>query len=255
MAGTTTVSKAVFVAESQGVEQTAAALTKLGGAAKGAGTAAQQAQKALLGKEGSKAFAASVDQSTRAMAQMERQANRLQSSLDPVHRATVQLATVEAQVAKLVDARTISVARGNELLVAAAEKYGKFGKSAKEANDNIKLGAGQVQNLSFQLNDAVTMLAMGASPFQIMASQGGQVVQALGDHPGGVTGSLKAMGAGILALATPTNLAIAGLTAAAGAALYFGTRADSSVKTAAESLERYKRLLDDLGVGYKSAIR
>lgn len=273
MAGTTTVSKAVFVAEEKGVAATVASLSKLAGQAgqTGAATSAfsKQASTALaqfakaredamkgaasLAPAGDKAFVRVQQENAKAVRVVAKEIEGLTSRLDPAHKAMTMFAQDQSRINALAAAGAISFEQQNQLLTLSAAKYKQMGDGAKGANDNIKLTGNQVQNLGYQLNDVATMAAMGASPFQIIASQAGQVVQALSDGPGGVRGSLKAMGAGILAVATPTNLAIAGLTAAAGAALYFGTRADSSVKTAAESLERYKRLLDGLQVGYKSA--
>ena len=81
------------------------------------------------------------------------------------------------------------------------------------------LAAHQFASLGFQINDVVTMLAMGASPFMIIASQGGQIYQILGSSPQGVGGALKEIGARMLALATPTNLAIAGIVGIGAAAV------------------------------------
>lgn len=42
---------------------------------------------------------------------------------------------------------------------------------------NLKLSGFQKTNLSYQVNDVLTMAAMGANPAQILASQGGQIAQ------------------------------------------------------------------------------
>lgn len=71
-------------------------------------------------------------------------------------------------------------------------------KNTTAANDNFSKVTGiagyQVRNLGFQLNDVATMLAMGASPFQILASQGGQVYQILASSEKGVIGAIKGSG-------------------------------------------------------------
>lgn len=51
---------------------------------------------------------------------------------------------------------------------------------ARNAAGGFKLAAHQAGQLSFQLNDIATMTAMGASPLQIITSQGGQIYQIFG---------------------------------------------------------------------------
>src|SRR5690606_10707946 len=77
----------------------------------------------------------------------------------------------------------------------------------------------QMANLSYQLNDVVSGLAMGQRPLQILTQQGGQVVQALGQGPGGVGGSLRA----IVGLINPVvaGFVALGAVVGTGAALYF----------------------------------
>jgi hypothetical protein len=70
-------------------------------------------------------------------------------------------------------------------------------KKAEEANARLAKGVGlnayAWQNLSFQVNDVVTSLASGISPFQTLAQQGGQIYQILQTSQGGVGGALKAI--------------------------------------------------------------
>lgn len=111
----------------------------------------------------------------------------------------------------------------------------KAGAASKGANDNLKQTGTLFQQMSYQGNDAITMLLSGSSLFQVVATQGGQIVQALGDHPGGVTGALSAMGEAALSAAT----AIGPLKLALGAA---------GLGVAAYALVSYARMqpLDDL---------
>lgn len=69
----------------------------------------------------------------------------------------------------------------------------------------------QMMNLSRQMNDVATMALMGASPFQIITSQAGQVYQVLQEGQGGVTGSLKYLGEQLMGLVTPARAVAAGL--------------------------------------------
>lgn len=86
--------------------------------------------------------------------------------------------------------------------------------AAIAANDNMRYARQRMLNMTYQINDIGTMLATGASPFMILASQGGQVAQILGDHPNGVAGGLKETGRAAAGLATrlaPIGIAVGGL--------------------------------------------
>ena len=140
------------------------------------------------------------------------------------------------------------MAKVDAATVAASGGLTSMGAAATVANDNIRLTRGQVQGLGYQINDVGTMLAMGASPFQVMASQAGQVVQVLGDGPRGVRGSLIAMknaaiagGASLASALGPVGIAVAGVTAAVGALAYAFR---DSLPDAATVLERHSQILD-----------
>ncbi|WP_099866070.1 TIGR02594 family protein [Pararhizobium haloflavum] len=188
-----------------------------------------------------------------AVARQSEDVARLRAQIDPYGAAQARLNQELAEYNALAASGAIS---SSELAQATAMANQRFSDTAQRlgvANDNIRLSGMQMQNLGYQVNDVATMLLMGASPFQIIASQGGQVVQALSMSPGGVGGSLRAIGTQIASLATRTNLIVGGLTAAAGAAIYFATRTDDSAKTATEALEGYSDLITQLETGYERA--
>ena len=80
------------------------------------------------------------------------------------------------------------------------------------------LRADQWKNLGFQVNDVVTSLGSGASAMQVLAQQGGQVLQVLQDAPGGVAGALRVIGSRALGLITSLTGATGAITATAVAA-------------------------------------
>lgn len=106
--------------------------------------------------------------------------------------------------------------------------FEKLGGKAGGAVPPLNLAKGQMQQLSFQVNDMATMLASGASPFQIMATQGGQVVQVFG----GLNGTLAATRAGLAAVGLSLGgLAVFGGLAAAGLAV---VKISENIRTEAE---------------------
>lgn len=109
-------------------------------------------------------------------------------------------------------------------------------RDARAAADALKLTNFQMANLTYQINDIATMTMMGASPFQIIASQGGQIYQIFGS----VNGMTAAVGAGVAKvnaglIAWGTSLAAVGTLAAAGAvAIYGAYRVTTDIRVEAE---------------------
>ncbi|WP_182422301.1 phage tail length tape measure family protein [Aureimonas sp. ME7] len=183
-----------------------------------------------------------------------RAAEALRRTYDTGYANAAKFLEVEARVAKGIEQKNLTIDQGNAILAGATKRFKQMSDSIIPANQNIKLTGSQVQNLGYQLNDVATMLAMGASPFQIIASQGGQVVQALGDGPQGVRGSLTAIGSSIAGFARSipaAGYAVAGVTAAVGA-LYYLTKGPSA-RTAEESVKSFETAVRRLEDGWKGA--
>ncbi|MGX5827361.1 phage tail length tape measure family protein [Mesorhizobium sp. 43Arga] len=134
-------------------------------------------------------------------------------------------------------------------------------KSTKALNDNAnaaRLTSNQMLNLSRQGNDVITMFALGASPMQIFASQAGQVYDALEQGPGGIKGSLaavgnaaKAAGQAVLAfMTTPAGIAATvGVAAVAGLATYI-ISTKQQVKDLDVLLKEHDAILRGIGDSY-----
>lgn len=86
-----------------------------------------------------------------------------------------------------------------------------------QTSNAAKLAANNQRMMMFQLNDIGTMLAMGASPFQILASQGGQIAQIYAGQ-GGVRAALDDT-VGALGRAARAHPMMAAAAVAAGAAI------------------------------------
>lgn len=91
------------------------------------------------------------------------------------------------------------------------------GLAAGAASKNFRLTNYEVTNLTYQLNDMATMLAAGSSPFQVIATQGGQVYQILAGSRGGLKEGIKSLTEQVKGFITPARAA-AGVLAAIGVA-------------------------------------
>lgn len=131
---------------------------------------------------------------------------------------------------------------------AATEKYNRelalaeaHLAKAKTANDNFshsaaegaKLTSYEMTNLGRQVNDVATMLASGSSPFQVIATQSGQVYDVLANSKAGLGGAVKQLGSGLLGLLTPARIAMGGIAAVGvTAALAYSSWRTSQAETA-----------------------
>lgn len=105
---------------------------------------------------------------------------RLEAALLRVLRATDQAAAEQQQInALLLDAQRLY-----EAGMISAERYAqiqtRLATTGSEVVATSNAQRASLQNLGFQLNDVATMYALGASATQIFASQGGQIIQVLG---------------------------------------------------------------------------
>ncbi|WP_020187789.1 phage tail length tape measure family protein [Methylopila sp. 73B] len=135
----------------------------------------------------------------------------------------------------------------------ASQRLANMGASGKTAAGGVKLAAGEVQNMSFQLNDIMVSLASGQSPFTVIMQQGMQMAQIFG--PGvGVAAALKATGAAIGSfLLNPLTLTVAGLAAVASAAAYFTSSGTSGADKLSDAYERHADILRRIEDAYGKA--
>ncbi|WP_296585743.1 phage tail length tape measure family protein [Xanthobacter sp.] len=166
--------------------------------------------------------------------------DRLRRKIDDAYRAEQDFAAGQ----RLLD-RSLAQGLGPQeyarLLDQLRVKYGV----ARTANDNFsqsaakgaKLTANEMTNLGYQLNDVATSLASGASPFMVMAQQGGQVYQVLAGSQAGVVGSIKQLGSGLIGLLTPARLVTAGVAGIAVAAAFAYASYSAGERELANSLQ------------------
>lgn len=177
------------------------------------------------------AVAVVTDSTTKKQLSAAAAVDRLRKAVDDEYRSQQAFLAGQRNLDRALAQGAITTEDHGRILGQLSAKY----LAAKTSNDNFaasaaggaKLAAHEVQNLGFQLNDAVTMLASGSSPFQVIATQGGQVYQALAGSRGGVVGSIKELGSGLLGLITPARLVTAGIVGIGiAAALSYSSYAD-----------------------------
>ena len=114
----------------------------------------------------------------------------------------------------------------------------ELGKSSAFIENNGKVAATaglNWVNMGYQINDVISGLAMGQSPFMILTQQGGQVVQILQQSQGGIIGGLKEMGGALASLITPARVGMTAIALGAGTAavaLYQASTASEQLRKA-----------------------
>lgn len=207
-------------------------------------------------------LAVSEEKLTRATRASEQGFERLVGKIDPAARAQQKYQQVIEQVQRYEAAGIGSAQQRANVVSLATARYEQQIRAlggAAVANDNFAkktgLASHEIKNLGFQLNDIATMLAMGQSPFRVLASQGGQVYQVLAGSERGLIGSIKGLGSAISAFLGPLGMAAAGLTAAGAAAYYFWSASKEPAKTTEELLEEQVRLIGLIKKGYEDGAK
>ncbi|MGO4173740.1 phage tail length tape measure family protein [Bosea sp. TAF32] len=178
---------------------------------------------------------------TRAAALVEGLQRKFGQTADAVQvgqRGFTMLAPVVHEVNERLAAQSVNLTR----LTAA-------NSNAVAGTAQFTRGAGlaryELVNLGRQVGDIGTMLAMGSSPFQILASQGAQVADVFTTTSASIGSVIRQIGGGALRFATSG----AGLATGAGAILAAGTYSAISYADAQRQVENALR-----GVGAASGV-
>ncbi|MBN9022166.1 MAG: phage tail length tape measure family protein [Rhizobiales bacterium] len=237
---TNVIRQVTIKAQASGVASAAAELNRLSAAQDGVTVASDRAERRTLS--------------------VERAYERLQRQLDAGYRATKQFEAAQRDLDRAMDQGLIDQQRYGQLIDLAAERQARAAAASHamataqvSSANGVKLNAGQVQNLSFQLNDMAVMLASGQNPFVMMMQQGMQMAQVFG--PGvGVGAALKATGSALVGFLTnPLTLAVVGIAAAAGAVSLLFEAVSGGGRSAEEVLKQQKELIDAIKDAYDDA--
>ncbi|WP_294353289.1 phage tail length tape measure family protein [uncultured Sphingomonas sp.] len=146
-------------------------------------------------------------------------AERLRASTDPLYAATKRVNDEIAESTRLYRAGAIAEGEYLRQQSVLTDRLNAHTVVQDTNTGAVKRGSGALTQLSFQLNDVATMAAAGSPPFQILATQAGQVVQVFQMAEGGAKGLALEIG-GLLLRFAP----LIGIVAAAGAGLALFTR-------------------------------
>lgn len=188
-------------------------------------------------------MAVSTDTSSKRQLSAARSYDTVRAKVDDAYRSQVQYQRMQGIVDKAFNQGAIDqqeYARTSQLIV---QRFGQMGGAANDNAKKIGLNSYEMKNLGFQVNDVATMLASGSSPFQVMATQSGQVLQILQGSNGGISGAIKGMGASAISFLGPLGLMATGFAAVGVAAYAFYALTKTEAPTAEKLLAEHDRLL------------
>lgn len=133
----------------------------------------------------------------------------------------------------------------------AAQRAGAAGTSGVKAlGQSAGAAKSQVQNLAYQIQDVGTMLAMGQSPFMLLAQQLPQITQ----NGGSLNGVLAAVKQTVAGLVSPLGLAATAFVFLGSAAISYFTEWMSKGSTSNKIIEEQAQLIQTVADRWGDAI-
>lgn len=157
-----------------------------------------------------------MTETNRAAAQHAGAMDSLRAKYNPLYAASMQYAAALDEIAMAEREGAISA----QLAATAREQAASRMAGSTAAMDGFTVSTGQAraatQQMGYQVNDVITMAAMGASPMQVISSQIFQISQAM-EMAGGKSQALGSVKTALLGLLNPSTLlvgAVIGITTA-----------------------------------------
>ncbi|WP_456861250.1 phage tail length tape measure family protein [Bradyrhizobium sp. USDA 4503] len=162
------------------------------------------------------AMAAEFDEAIAAEQKMTAAAEQLRSKIAPLETEFQRLGAEMASYKKLLADGYISTGEYEQAQVMLAKRLTDVQQQLKNASTTGRVASGELVNLSYQLNDVLTGLALGQSPFMILAQQGGQVFQIFQSSKASITDFARVVGSKFLGLLSVGRVVWGGIAAAIG---------------------------------------
>lgn len=147
---------------------------------------------------------------------------------------------------------TAKVDRNMRAVAPTVNGLGKaFETSGQMAQKSAAAVAADMTNLRFQINDVVTGLASGGSPFTVLSQQAGQFSQILQGQS--IRGAFASIGAAAMSMLNPINLGIAAIGLATYAATEYFSESESKANKTSEALKRHADIIGEIKDRYGEA--
>lgn len=243
----------------QGAQQLDAAASSAGKAVAGVGVASDEVNRKISqagdvvgrlsrqyvdGYASAQRFESALNSLSREMTKGNLTINQAQPILDGIYR----------KYGLMGDAAQFAAKGQMELAAAITNANARLEQQRRivPANSNSRISSGMAQaagfNVGQQLQDVAMMAALGQSPLTMAFQQGPQIATAI-EQGGGIA----ALRTGLASLLSPTMGITIALTAAAGAAIQFGSSIISRGKSIDDVLKGHKSLIDEITKSFPQA--
>lgn len=178
-----------------------------------------------------------------------RQLDALRAKFNPIFAASKQY---EASLDEINRAHKLGAISSQEQAAAIQRlnaQYSAQAKAVSAAGNSSRMAQMQMRNLAFQFQDIGTMLAVGQSPFMLLAQQLPQVTM-YGGQLTGVMGALKSTAANLV---SPLGLATTAFVLLGSAAISYFSSSSSEAKGLNDVLEIHRKMLEGIIDGYRRA--
>ncbi|MEH2667955.1 hypothetical protein DXU07_00495 [Bradyrhizobium elkanii] len=162
------------------------------------------------------AMAAEFDEAIAAEQKMTAAAEQLRAKIAPLETEFTRLGAEMASYKKLLNDGYISTGEYEQAQVMLAKRLTDVQQQLKNASTVGRVASGELTNLGYQLNDVLTGIALGQSPFMILAQQGGQVFQIFQSSKASITDFASTIGSKFLGLLSVGRVVWGGIAGAIG---------------------------------------
>lgn len=160
---------------------------------------------------------AAEDEATRQTKELQAAAAALRAQVDPLGAATERAAQEQRLYNDMLARGLITEREYNQAIALSQQNFARRTQATVAVTGSMRnefqRTSQQVLQLSYQLNDMLTMASVGASPGQIIGSQLGQIVQVFQNGEGSFGEQIRGIGRQIGGLLTPLRLATGGAAA------------------------------------------
>lgn len=177
---------------------------------------------------------------------------RQQRSLDIAYRSAQQFEKAQRTLDQALQQGIVTATRHAELSALNADKHGLLTKAANDNTAATSLNQAQLLELGHVAKATIEQIAAGAPAFRVLAQQGASTAQAMSLNPGGLGGTLRAVGASALAFLGPAGLVAAAIIAITVAAVALYEYLKTTGPTTEKLLTEHNRLLGVIKDSYDS---
>ncbi|MCK1577785.1 phage tail length tape measure family protein [Bradyrhizobium sp. 174] len=140
----------------------------------------------------------------------------LRAQINPLEAEMVRLGKEMVSYRGLLDQGLISSSEFEQAQAMAAKRLSDVDMNMRNAATGGRVLSGELANLGYQVNDVLTGLALGQSPFMILAQQGGQVFQIFQNSKAGITDFFSVIGTKAMSYLTTSRVVWGGVAGVIG---------------------------------------